>query len=133
MNWNPVAAVVETVAGLATKYFPSAQDRERFQADLYAQTASIQLQHDKVMQQAQEELTKRQQADMMSDSWLSKNIRPMSFIFLTALVTIVIGCAYFGKMLPESYVGQIFNMWLGFGGIYAVVRGGEKITSMIKK
>jgi len=29
-----------------------------------------------------QELTKRQQADMASDSWLSKNIRPMTLIFI---------------------------------------------------
>jgi hypothetical protein len=31
-----------------------------------------------------QELTKRQEADMMSDSWLSKNIRPMTLIAILA-------------------------------------------------
>ncbi len=38
----------------------------------------------------EKEVTKRHQADMMSDSWLSKNIRPMSLIFLMFLLFIVI-------------------------------------------
>ncbi len=29
-----------------------------------------------------QELTKRQEADMASDSWLSKNIRPMTLVFI---------------------------------------------------
>ncbi len=133
MNWNPVSATVETVAGILTKYLPDKITRDRAEADIYAQTAGIQLEHDKVMQQQEAELTKRQQADMLSDSWLSKNIRPLSFLLLSALVVVIIALAYFGKMLPESYVSQIFNLWMGFGGIYAVVRGAEKGVSMWKK
>ena len=30
-----------------------------------------------------QEITKRWQSDMSSDSWLSKNIRPLSLAFLT--------------------------------------------------
>ena len=35
----------------------------------------------------QEELTKRLQADMASDSWLSKNIRPMTLVFILLTYT----------------------------------------------
>jgi len=34
-----------------------------------------------------QELTKRQQADMASDSWLSKNIRPMTLVFILFVYT----------------------------------------------
>ena len=33
--------------------------------------------------QAQEQVTRRWEADMKSDNWLSKNIRPLICIFLT--------------------------------------------------
>lgn len=35
----------------------------------------------------EQELTKRLEADMKSDSWLSKNIRPLTLIFVLALYT----------------------------------------------
>ena len=35
--------------------------------------------------QAQEQVTKRWEADMKSDNWLSKNIRPLICIFLTVI------------------------------------------------
>lgn len=35
----------------------------------------------------QMELTKRQMNDMTSDSWLSKNIRPLALVYLLAIVT----------------------------------------------
>jgi hypothetical protein len=46
---------------------------------------------------AQGNLTARHQADMASDSWLSKNIRPLCLLFLTLAITI-------GVYLPEGYV-----------------------------
>lgn len=36
-----------------------------------------------------EEITERHKTDMQSDSWLSKNIRPLLLIFLTAATTIL--------------------------------------------
>lgn len=36
------------------------------------------------------EVSKRWQSDMTSDSWLSKNVRPLGLIFLTVFMTIII-------------------------------------------
>ena len=47
--------------------------------------------------QLQQELTKRHQADMESDSWLSKNIRPICLLFLTLGITVAM-------FLPDEYV-----------------------------
>ena len=38
---------------------------------------------------AQEQVTARWEADMKSDNWLSKNIRPLALIFLTAIFVII--------------------------------------------
>ena len=45
----------------------------------------------------QKELTKRHEADMKSDSWLSKNIRPACLLFLTIAITV-------GVFMPVEYV-----------------------------
>ena len=47
--------------------------------------------------QLQAELTKRHQADMASDSWLSKNVRPLCLVGLTLAITV-------GIFLPDDYV-----------------------------
>ena len=46
-----------------------------------------------------QEISKRWDSDMKSDSWLSKNTRPMTLIFLTVSVVILITVyvAYFGS------------------------------------
>jgi hypothetical protein len=46
---------------------------------------------------AQDNLTARHQADMSSDSWLSKNIRPLCLLLITLAITV-------GVYLPEKYV-----------------------------
>ncbi len=42
---------------------------------------------EKADKEAQEEVSKRWEADMKSDSFLSKNIRPMILIYLTVIFT----------------------------------------------
>jgi len=46
---------------------------------------------------AQENLTARHQADMSSDSWLSKNVRPLCLLLITLAIVI-------GIYLPAEYV-----------------------------
>jgi hypothetical protein len=45
----------------------------------------------------QQELTKRHESDMRSDSWLSKNVRPLCLLGLTLAITIAI-------FVPAQYV-----------------------------
>ena len=40
-------------------------------------------------QEAQKEVSARWDADMKSDAWLPKNIRPLTFVFLTAVFTLL--------------------------------------------
>lgn len=48
MNWNPISATIEKVADVVTKYFPDELTKEKVKAEIYAQTAGIQLQHEKM-------------------------------------------------------------------------------------
>ena len=54
--------------------------------------------------QAQEQVTRRWEADMKSDNWLSKNIRPLICIFLTAIFVVlsVFDGAYFAGRSIEK-------------------------------
>lgn len=80
-----------------------------------------------------QELTKRQQADMLSDSWLSKNIRPLMLI---ALFTAYIGFALasvFDMDTKTAYV-DLLGQWgmLAFS-FYFGSRGMEKIAEIWAK
>ena len=48
------------------------------------------------------ELTQRLKIDMKSDSWLSKNIRPMALIFMTITVAILAFFTVFDSDLSEK-------------------------------
>ena len=81
----------------------------------------------------QSNLTERLKADMGSDSWLSKNIRPMTLIFILAGYFTFAMMSAFGKDTNESYV-QLLGQWgmlimsFYFGG-----RTLEKIMDMKAK
>ena len=53
-----------------------------------------------------EEVSKRWVSDMKSDSWLSKNTRPMSLIFLTVSMVLLI-------LLTSGSV-RLFDSWLSY-------------------
>tara|TARA_R100000781_G_scaffold114984_1_gene88270 strand:- start:5412 stop:5816 length:405 start_codon:yes stop_codon:yes gene_type:complete len=77
---------------------------------------------------AQEEITKRHTNDMMSDSWLSKNVRPMTLIFLIVctVVLIFIDAGYIDFNVKESFVGLLEMTLVTIIGFYFGSRGIEK-------
>jgi len=83
----------------------------------------------------EKEISARHKADMSSDSWLSKNIRPMITLFSLAIYTLfAIADGNIGEFnLQNQYVdlmGQILSYALGF---YFTSRGLEKISTIVKK
>jgi hypothetical protein len=78
----------------------------------------------------QENVSDRWKADMGSDSWLSKNIRPMSLIaILTGYFTFAMMSA-FGYNANESYVTLLGNWGMLIFGAYFGSRTLEKITDI---
>ena len=77
-----------------------------------------------------QELTKRQEADMASDSWLSKNIRPMTLIAILAGYFTFAMMSAFGYNANESYVTLLGNWGMLVFGAYFGSRSLEKITEM---
>ena len=63
---------------LVDKLIPDPEAKAKAQLDLAKLAQDGKLADIQADINEQQELTKRQQADMLSDSWLSKNIRPMT-------------------------------------------------------
>tara|TARA_R110002050_G_scaffold153145_1_gene280819 strand:+ start:853 stop:1239 length:387 start_codon:yes stop_codon:yes gene_type:complete len=78
---------------------------------------------------AQSQVTKRWEADMKSDNWLSKNIRPLICIFLTAIFVVLslfdgnVG----GFVIQESYIPIYQTLLITVYGAYFAGRSIEKI------
>ena len=81
----------------------------------------------------QQELTKRQQADMASDSWLSKNIRPMTLIFILAAYFVFAMMSAFDNNANEKYVELLGQWGMLIMSFYFGGRTLEKIMDMKSK
>jgi len=84
---------------------------------------------------AQLEVSKRWEADMKSDSFLSKNIRPMILIYLTVIFT---SLAFFDGnigefVLAKEYIPIFQTLLVTVYGAYFVGRTWEKAKSITNK
>jgi hypothetical protein len=87
----------------------------------------------KLFETEQNNLTQRLQADMGSDSWLSKNIRPMTLAYiLTAYLALAV-LDGFGFRVAESYVTLLGQWGMLVMSFYFGGRTLEKIIDMKKK
>jgi hypothetical protein len=78
---------------------------------------------------AQEQVTRRWEADMKSDNWLSKNIRPLICIFLTAMFIIIsIFDGNLGEfVISPAYIPIYQTLLITVYGAYFAGRSIEKI------
>ena len=76
----------------------------------------------------EQEVTKRWEADSKSDSWLSKNVRPMTLVYLMGLLTLfALTDGNIGTFqIEEAYIGLFRALAVTAFGGYFVLRGIEK-------
>lgn len=76
-----------------------------------------------------QEVSKRWSADMASDSWLSKNVRPLSLIFLTFTTVLLIYLDSFDSdvHVPSEWIDLLKSLLLGVYVAYFGSRGIEKV------
>ena len=87
----------------------------------------------KAAQNDADNITDRWEADMSSDSWLSKNIRPMSLIAIFLGYFLFAMMSAFGYNANESYVTLLGNWGMLIMGAYFGGRTVEKLAEMRKK
>jgi hypothetical protein len=82
-----------------------------------------------------QETTKRWQYDMSSDSWLSKNIRPLSlaFLTLTLFIYIILDSSINGFSINTAWIDLLSSLLLLVYGGYFGMRSVEKVTKHIKR
>ena len=115
------------------KIFPDANAAEAAKLKLLELQQSGQLAQLNADMQEQQELTKRHTSDMSSDSWLSKNIRPMTLLIILAGYFTFALMSAFDLETHKQYVellGQwgIIIMSFYFGG-----RTVEKVADMVER
>ena len=85
-------------------------------------------------QAAQTQVSQRWEADMKHGSWLSKNIRPITLIFLTGVFVIL--SVFDGNLgeftIGESYVPVYQTLLITVYGAYFAGRSIEKVRKVTK-
>jgi len=132
-----LSALLPFAGKILDKVIPDPEAKARAQAELALLQQNGELakmaNDTELFKAEQQNLTDRHSADMKSDSWLSKNIRPMTLIFILAGYFTFAMMSAFGKDTNESYV-QLLGQWgmlimsFYFGG-----RTLEKIIDMRAK
>ena len=81
-----------------------------------------------------QEVTKRWQYDMTSDSWLSKNTRPMTLVFLTVsmVVLILLDSFKIEFTVDTAWIDLLKSLLITVYVAYFGSRGVEKFKSMSK-
>jgi len=82
-----------------------------------------------------QEITKRWSSDMKSDSWLSKNTRPLTLIFLTASLVIFILLDGFeiNFSIDGGWIDLLKSLLITVYVAYFGSRGAEKFKSISNK
>ncbi len=128
----PIPALLTVGAKLIDKFFPDAQAAEQAKLKLLEMQQNGELAQLNADVSEQEELTKRLQADMSSDSWLSKNIRPMTLVFILITYTAFGLMSAWNIEVNNNYVELLGQWGMLIMSFYFGGRTLEKIIGMKK-
>jgi len=106
----PIPMLLEIGTKILDKVIPDPQAKAEAQVKLLEMQQQGELARLNAEVTEQQELTKRQQADMASDSWLSKNIRPMTLIAILFAYFLFALMSAFDYDANQAYV-ELLGQW----------------------
>lgn len=126
----PITALLDVGMKVLDKFIPDPEAKAKAQAELLKMQQEGKLAELNADNIEAQELTKRMQADMNSDSWLSKNIRPMTLIYiLTAYLGLALFDA-FGLDISDNFVSLLGQWGMLVMSFYFGGRTLEKVMDM---
>ena len=128
---NLLKGLIQPVTGIIKEVVVDRDQQDQLQAKMKETILNYEL-------SIESELTKRLQLDMASDSWWSKNIRPLSLAFLLVIVTLLAFTD--GNIVVGEYTFSIQKDWIDLFralllmafGFYFGSRGIEKVVKTWK-
>jgi len=143
-NWftNLFSSGVDKVVGSVGKAIDDlvTSDEERLQLKNALQKEmngfkTSQMSH---VENLEQQITDRHKTDMSSDSWLSKNIRPLALAFMTGATVLLAYLTIFAELTTgqvsalEAWLPLLTNLLMLIYGFYFGSRGIEKVVQMRK-
>lgn len=138
MSWlseifsSSVGEVVGKVGEAVDKLVTSDDERLRLANELKQIEIGAVLKSQELDVQFDQELTKRLQFDMASDSWLSKNIRPLTLIFILVMYSLLSISSGFQFKVTQAYIELLGQWGMLIMSFYFGGRSLEKIVSVAK-
>jgi hypothetical protein len=126
----PLDTILNVGMKLVDKFFPDPEQKAKAQLELLKMQQEGDFKKIEADIAEAQELTKRQQADMLSDSWLSKNIRPMTLIAILLGYFIFAMMSAFGMDANKAYVELLGQWGMLIMSFYFGGRTLEKIMDM---
>jgi len=106
----PLTALFDVGMKVLDKFVPDPEAKAKAQQELLKMQQEGKLAELNADSIETQEITKRQQADMMSDSWLSKNIRPMTLVFILVTYTTFGMMSAWDVEVNNNYV-ELLGQW----------------------
>jgi hypothetical protein len=126
LGWDVVLAAGMQIVN---KLIPDPAARAAAELEIFKMKQNGEFRVIEAQLQEMQEVTKRASADMASDSWLSKNIRPLIMVYFLTLISLMA----FGlvQRIDDAFLSMVrsfteFGLMFYFGG-----RTLEKVTSII--
>lgn len=120
--------VIDSISGVVDKFVTTDKEREELKQELLKIVSDYET-------TTQQEVTKRLQADMASDSWLSKNIRPLVMIFILFLYSLfsVLDGNVGQFKISTGYIELLGQWGMLIMSFYFGSRGLEKIFTIVNQ
>lgn len=134
-----ISEIVDSVGNLLDKNITSKEEKMKLKNDLVEIKGRVSDKYEDALAQYEKEITDRHRSDMASDSWLSKNIRPLTLAFL--MIT-TMGLAYgtiFSALsqdkinMLEAWIPLLITLDTAAVTFYFGSRGMEKVKASIPK
>jgi uncharacterized membrane protein (DUF106 family) len=129
----PLDAILGVGMKLVDKFFPDPEAKAKAQLELLQMQQNGELAQINADIAEGKELTTRLQADMSSDSWLSKNIRPMTLIAILLGYFVFAMMSAFNMDTNTKYVELLGQWGMLIMSFYFGGRTLEKIIDMKSK
>jgi cation transport ATPase len=128
----PLGALLDIGGKILDKVFPDPAQAEQAKLKLLEMQQNGELAQIAADTAEQQEVTKRQQADMASDSTLSKNIRPATLVFILVVYSTFAMMSAWDIEVNNNYVELLGQWGMLIMSFYFGGRTLEKIMDMKK-
>ena len=126
----PIMDILGIGMKVLDKFFPDPEQKAKAQLELMQMQQNGELAKMQAEMAENQEITKRWTADMASDSWLSKNIRPLTLLLILGGYFVFALMSAFDIDTHKAYVELLGQWGLVVMTAYFGSRGAEKIAEM---